>query len=150
MNCGLYVVQWVWPRHACNVSELFATHTIRNNLRKENFICIASELLTVALVLARYFQYVGLPRGEQLPCIKSMLAALWVVELLQAVKRGFVTLVLLRIAIEAHFGCFLVAYGEDMVRPKHHYTRHLPDMLQRHGTLVSTLMHEPTYRVCLR
>ena len=26
---GLCVGQWVWPRHACNVSELFATQTIR-------------------------------------------------------------------------------------------------------------------------
>ena len=150
VECGLYVGQWVWPRHACNVSELFATHTIRNNLRKENFTCTASEFLTVAPVLARYFQYVGLPRGEQLPCIKSMLAALWVVELLQAVKRGFVTPVLLRAAIETHFGCFLAAYGEDMVRPKHHYIRHLPDILHRHGTLISTLMHERKHRVCLR
>jgi hypothetical protein len=37
-----------------------------------------------------------------------------------------------------------------MVRPKHFYIRHLPDILQRHGTLINTLMHERKHRVCLR
>jgi uncharacterized ferredoxin-like protein len=41
----------------------------------------------------------------------------------------------------------IAAYGADSVRPKHQYATHLPDMLARFGTLLSTQVHERKHRV---
>ena len=149
-ECGSYICAWKFPKGTDRIDHLFERNTIKNNLRKEDFSCGASEFLTIAPVLARYFRYIGLPRGEHLPQLTSMVAVLAVLELLQAVKRGFVTPAMLRDAIQAHFIAFVVAYGADAVRPKHHYVRHFPDILARVGTLISTLMHERKHRVVLR
>ena len=35
-------------------------------------------------------------------------------------------------------------------RPKHHYVLHLPDMLSRFGTLISTFTHERKHRLVIR
>ena len=44
---------------------------------------------------------------------------------------------------EAHFR----AYGDHWIKPKWHYILHLPDMLERHGTLFSTLVNERRHKV---
>ena len=45
---------------------------------------------------------------------------------------------------------FVAAYGPTACKPKHHYALHLPGMLQRHGTLISTFTHERKHRVVKR
>ena len=39
------------------------------------------------------------------------------------------------------------AYGDDPIRPKYHYILHLPDMLQRHGSVFSCLVNERRHRL---
>ena len=56
----------------------------------------------------------------------------------------------LRRAIEHHLNSFKTAYGEDAIRPKHHYALHLPSILARFGFLISTFTHERKHRAFKR
>ena len=82
--------------------------------------------------------------------VHSMIAVLQCVEILQAVKRGVVTPEVLFAAIDNHAKLFRAAYGEDHVRPKHHWVLHLPKMLQMRGTLLTTLTQERKHRMVRR
>ena len=62
--------------------------------------------------------------------------------MLQAVKTGEISADELRVAITTPLDLYKAAYGEDLLRPKHHYALHLPDMLARFGFLVSKFTHE--------
>ncbi len=70
--------------------------------------------------------------------------------LLQSVKTGDVTPGVLFAAIMVHLKLFKEAYGDDYIRPKHHYCMHLPDMLKRFGFLLSTFTHERKHRIVKR
>lgn len=147
---GKYVGMWTFPKSLPVLSRLFGATEIRNALRKASFTCTASEMLTLAPVLARYMSHVCSPRGEHLEHIESLRAGLHVLEILQDVKRRVVSKERLQAAIHAHLQKYVAAYGRDAVRPKHHYVLHLPDMLDHHGVLLSTLMHERKHRMVKR
>ena len=57
---------------------------------------------------------------------------------------------LLRAAIEGHLALFVLAWGVEVIRPKHHFVLHLPDMLRCFWMLVSTLTNERRHRVVTR
>ena len=82
--------------------------------------------------------------------IASMVAVLKVVEVLQAVKRQKVSPEQLQDRILEHMRLFLAAYGEEAVRPKHHFALHLPAIFRRIGTLIGTLTNERRHRVVKR
>jgi hypothetical protein len=145
-----YLSSWTFPKMYGDLAHLFSESANRNNVKKGSFTCTASEFLTMAPVLTRYLTHVALPRNELVPHVRSLLAVLRVIELLQAVKRHMVAPDLLRDAIVSHLALHVAAYGADSVRPKHHYAMHLPDMLARFGTLLSTLVHERKHRVVKR
>ncbi len=44
----------------------------------------------------------------------------------------------------------MAAYGAACARHKHHYNRHLPDMLMRFGVLLNTLAHGRKHRLVER
>ena len=82
--------------------------------------------------------------------MNSLIAALLCVEILQAVKRGVVTAEVLFDAIDNHAKLFRAAYGADYVRPKHHWALHLPGLLRKWGTLLTTLTQERKHRMVRR
>lgn len=53
-------------------------------------------------------------------------------------------------AITKHLELYSAAYGEDSMRPKHHYALHLPHMLHRFGFLLSTMTQERKHRIVKR
>lgn len=85
-----------------------------------------------------------------MPQVMSLLAVFKVMHLLQGVKRGIVSAGLLGEAIQEHLRLFVLAYGEDNCRPKHHYALHLAGMLKFFGTLISTFVHERKHRLVKR
>ena len=107
-------------------------------------------MLTLAPILARYLACVVMPRRRELAFVRSMLAVLQVVELLQAVRRRGVTPEALQVAIEGHLALFAVCWGVNLMRPKQHYALHLPGMLRRFGLLLSTLTMERRHRAVKR
>jgi len=146
---GRYIDSWTFPAR-CKLGHLFSESATKANLRKGAFNCTASEFLTLAPVLARYLSKVCVGRCQELPSVRSMIAVLGVVEMLQAVKRGAVAAETLRSAIVHHLELYIEAYGADSIRPKHHFVQHLPDALLRFGTLLGTLTHERKHRVVKR
>ena len=149
-ECGEYVNTFTTPKSAPDVSKLFSESANRNNVKKGSFSCTASEFLTLAPILCRYFTNVVAARDQCMDVVRSFQAVLWVIVLLQAIKSCDVNPELLAFAICEHFRLFLLAYGEDNVRPKHHYAIHLPDMLRRFGFLLSTFTHERKHKVIKR
>jgi len=146
---GSYVEAWTFPAHR-KLGHLFSESASKANLRKGAFNCTASEFLTLAPVLARYLSTVCMGRGQDLPLVRSMLAVLVAVEVLQAVKRGVVAAETLSSVIVHHIELYVEAYGADSVRPKHHFVQHLPAALHRFGTLLGTLTNERKHRVVKR
>ncbi len=147
---GEYVASFTFPRNCGNPNHLFTESANRNNAANGGFTCSASEFLSLAPILHRYFSRVVQPRGFFLPLVLSMIAVLEVVMLLQAVKTGQVTPDALWDAIVRHLRLYKEAYGSGKMRPKHHYALHLPDMLRRFGFLLATFTHERKHRIVKR
>jgi hypothetical protein len=48
--------------------------------------------------------------------------------------------------IELHHGLFVIAYGKDVVKPKHHRALHFGQMLDQFGILQATMVHERRHK----
>ena len=145
-----FLREWLLPKHWGDMMHLFTDEANKNNHRKACFNCSASEMMSLAPLLKRYCVKVLRPRGEELPFVESMIAALDVLQLCMRVKRGGVSPESLRIAIERHLALFQAAYGDALMKPKHHYILHLPRQLAAHGTLLSTHTQERRHRLIKR
>lgn len=146
-----YASTFTFPKcQSMGVDRLLGESNSRNNLKKGVFSSSASEFLSLSPIFERYLKKVVSTRGVSMPQVSSMLAVLHVVVLLQAVKTLTVSSDALRIAIDTHLLLFLNAYTVEDVRPKHHYTLHLPEFLLRFGFLISTFTHERKHRLVKR
>ena len=147
---GNYVQKWCLPKHLPSVTRLFSPSLNKNNVGKAHFQCSASEFLTLAPILKRYLEKILVPRAECKAAAASMLASLYLLELLVNVRRNTVTPEQLTVAAAVHFISFRTAHGDDQVRPKHHYSLHLGELLHRHGALHACLVNERRHRVVKR
>ncbi len=147
---GEYISQFTFPKNAPDPTHLFTSSANANNARKGSFSCTGSEFLTIAPVVHRYFSRVVAARDELKAHIDSMLACFQVLMLLMAVRSGTVSVAKLGQAIKKHFNLYVSVYGEDSVKPKHHYAHHLPGMMYRFGFLLATFTHERKHRLVTR
>ena len=85
-----FLASWIFPRGRHRPDNLFTDEQIRLNLEKSDFSCGASDLLSLAPILLKYFRDVVRPRGRCIGHIDSILAVLESVELLQSCKDGSV------------------------------------------------------------
>ena len=80
-----------------------------------------------------------------------MIAVLDVIDLCVKCRMpGRVAPTTLMAAIVKHLDLFIQVYGEDAVKPKHHYSLHLPLQLLIFGALLSTLVLERKHRAFKR
>lgn len=150
-NMHAYLQQFEWPKSRGNPLHLFGDpNDHARYLRNRDFPCTASEFITLTPVLKRYLKRVTLRSGAAPAHVESMIACLEVIELLMAVNRNAVTPEKLHAAIEKHIRLYKIAYGEDAIRPKHHYALHLAGMLELHKVLLSTFTHERKHRAFKR
>ena len=127
-----YALQFQTPQSRGMPTRLFDEKRYKNYMRTGSFPAIASEFLTLAPIMRRYLSHVVAQRGNP-EYVQSMQAVLDVVDLLQACKVGVVSPVVLGNAIKRHLELYKQAYGEEQMRPKHHYSFHLPTILARFG-----------------
>ena len=85
---GEYVSQWEFPKCLPDVHSLFGKESIKKYLKNDSFSSTASEVLTLAPVLACFLLRVVLPLGVCTTAVHSLLAVLDVLELLLNVRRG--------------------------------------------------------------
>ena len=145
-----YVKKFTLPKSAPDIMCLFTDSAITNNNKNGKFSCSGSQCITLVPILHRYLKLVVLPRGEHVAHVKSMLAVLDVIMLLMSLKTGTVSAGELGEAIMNHLIQFKAVYGDNKVRPKHHYSTHLPDMLDLFGFLLATFTHERKHRLITR
>ena len=81
---------------------------------------------------------------------RSMLRCLDVLELCHSLKACDISSHRLQRTIHDHLDAAYEVYGRDYARPKAHFVLHLPEQLERHGCLLSTLVNERRHRVVKR
>ena len=112
---GEYVKTFTLPRHFGTLNNLFEPGRYGNYVKTGSFPAIASEFLSLAPILRRYLSQVVSPRGEMTDHVASILAALDVIDMLQACKHlGKVRPSVLHAAITKHFELILRRTGRTM------------------------------------
>ena len=86
-------------------------------------------------------------RGDCPAETASVLQVLHCLELITGIKNRYIAPDVLHATIEEHLRLFKIAYGDDYMRPKHHYILHLATCLINHGTLLSCIVNERRRRV---
>ncbi len=124
------------------VDKLFEESDVRTYLATGNFVCGASQLLSLYPSLARYFQIVATGHGVYMEHVRSLLALLDVMDLLVMVRLGRVTPPMLALALKVHADLYVACYGNELVRPTYHDAQHLPRQLGHFGTLLTCFTHE--------
>ena len=148
--CGQCCDSFTFPKSRGSPTHVFNDASNRNNSKKEAFTSSANEFLTLAPIVYRYLKKVALPRNQSVPQVMSLIACLDMVMILMAVQVSCVTPLELNEKILAHLVLYKAAYGDDGVRPKHHYALHLGHMLESFGFLLSTFTHERKHRLVKR
>ena len=144
---GKYALSFTTPIGRPLPKHLFDPLRCKNYIKKGSFAAIASEFLTLAPIIKRYLSRVVVHRGQCMDHVLSMRAVLDVLELLQASKNpGIVDPLALFEAIQKHLILYSRAYGAESVRPKHHYSLHVPKLLADFNFLFNTMTHERKHR----
>lgn len=149
-EAGRYIAMHTFPKSAPGIAHCFTDEHNSTNSKKGSFTSTGSEFLTIAPVLHRYFDRVVRARGQLMPYVLSFIAVLEVVILLNAVRSGCVSAPELAAAVQNHLLLYVAAYGDNMTRPKHHYSQHLGPQLLLCGFLLATFVHERKHRLVTR
>ena len=146
-----YLSRWTWPRATGSASALCNAKRAKSYYEAEVFKCSASEGLSVYPVLRKFLVDVVRPTGVCAEAVASAIHLCDAVKLLHSINRGAtVRPARLMEAILTHLRSYQAAYGVEGWLPKHHYSLHLPGMLERHGTLISCFTHERKHKVVKR
>ena len=144
-----FALSFTLPKCYTSLQYILAPDRIKNNLKKGDFSCSASELLTVLPMLQRYLTHTVLARKECERECRCLLLVLDYLERIVGMKSGrnVIDAATLQDKIEAHLQAFKEVYGEDLMRPKHHYILHLAGCFILFGCLLSTLVNERRHKV---
>jgi hypothetical protein len=147
---GSYLEKWVFPKAFPSVHHLFVKKENDKHYSKEQFNGSGSQLLTVYPVLARFFMGVVLRKcREEKKLVKkaqSLISLFDVVDVLQNTKLGTVDGETLRTAIFTHLRRHQSAYGTSLWKPKHHYSAHLHEFLDRFKVLIAVFTQERKHK----
>jgi len=135
-----YLQAWQWPRQFPHARNVFSTG---------EFSSTASEMLSVAPVLANFFRDFR-SEGICVDEIDSFLACCDVIERLQCVSRKSTTPEQLQLCIVDHLKKYQNAYGIEGWVFKHHMAGHLAGMFKKFGTLIALFLHERHHKVIKR
>ena len=139
---------WEFPWHHRHQGK--AAHAIfcpsREAASKEHWRSSASELLS-AYPLMRHFaeRVVGVHFPALRHHVESFCCCFRVVDLLQDCKGGFSDTTVLHTAIREHLRKHASVYGIAQWKPKHHFTLHVPEQLERDGVLTDTFVVERSH-----
>ncbi len=143
---GDYMETWTMPKSAPPVDVFSPTAAKKHDTACE-FKISASEGLTLYPILAHYLLHeTGLLAPEDRPKIESASSLFEVLDLLQNVKRNLVTPAELHRGILKHLRSQSDAWGDVMVKPKHHQALHLASMLKKWGWLLACFVHERKHK----
>ena len=148
-----YLAKWRWPGRLANmahVSDIFTETRKKKHRDAMHIKCQASELMSIAPVLALYVQRVLLQRGICVDECKAFLALSDVVDFITCANRGRVTPSLLTASVHKFLGMFVAVWGDDWLGPKFHWLLHYSSILERYGMLFNCYVHERFHRIAKR
>lgn len=135
-----FMGRWYFPkrlsdsaRDRCSTKELTKMFDLG-----DHFKCSASEGLSLYPLFAIFLNVYIVPDGLCQEQVDSYMALADVLDLLQSCRYGLVSSNRLEEAIQKHLFLFTKAYENLGVKPKHHYSIHLPEQLERFGTLIGS------------
>ena len=144
-----YLPLWSFPGawKAGHLATLFGSKHVAKYKSSQKFSSQASDLLGIFPVLRHFLYTIVLPAGS---CPKACQAFLAQANLLDMVHQGTMfgatTRAKLLEAAETAMECFHCAEFQVPLMKKWHWLLHMPDFLQKHGTLPSTFTTERKHK----
>jgi hypothetical protein len=113
---------------------------------------MASEVLCVMPIIRHLMETVIAPSGKLNKEVASFRAMCECASLLRQLKRTPSKALCqdLQLAQTRHLDLFLAAYPESEIKPKHHYSLHIPGQVIRDGMLLDTFVLERKHRTMKR
>ena len=142
---------WRAPRHSkIKASSVFAPA----REHKDSFKAMASEIILVYPLIRHLIETVVAPSGLLGPQISSFRAMCLCLDTLTDIKMSHKVLesqwTLLQQRQNTHLQLFVAAYGLEEVKPKHHFSLHIPGQLKRDGVLLDLFVCERKHRSAKR
>ena len=111
---------------------------------------MASELLSVYPIMEHMARNLLAPFHEIRNELRSFLCMCDIVKQVQRMKRQCPVLesevVRLKLLQKSHLQAFIACYGEQQVRPKHHYSLHIGDQCLEHGMMIDCFVLERKHK----
>ena len=114
------------------------------------FKCTASEALTLYPCIALFVRSVWVRANIKVAACQALLKLFLILDLLLCVPHGVVTPALLRKAANDLLQAVVRAGCRGHAHPKFHWVMHLPQELERFGTLLSCFVHERKHKMVKR
>ena len=141
---------WVWPsalhhKSAC-MWRIFDSYRSQSSETANKLKASASEVLSLSGML-RFFVDTHVPRIEELAAPRaSFETACQVLDIILMCKRGVIApqvgAARLQRALGAHMTWHNRAYGDQHIRPKHHWMFHVGPQLSRDGAIIDAFVVE--------
>ena len=142
-------------RHKPNLRKIFDSRS-RNHMRpnRMKFHCNATELLSLYVLLRHFVYSVVVPVAEEEHVdisaeLQAFGAACKVVDIIMLLKHGHagsehaaVIVQSLRAAVDASIELHIRAYGDALIKPKHHRMQHVADQILRDGHVLDCFLIE--------
>ena len=110
----------------------------------------AKEMMAVACALRLFIEMTLVPRRLLEPYYRCFLYLCTILDIVSLGDKAIALLPFLRRVVEAHHSLFADLYGVDSTVPKHHYTMHLPDVIETLQVNVSAFTVERKHRCAKR
>ena len=150
---------WCCPKSASTAQSKPAAifSAAREDVTQDGFKGVASEVLAVYGLVQHFAETIIAPRSNATMAghLQSFLLMCDIVQLLQQIKRqrnrpSDIQIARLRNLQHHHMQAFLACYGAAEVKPKHHFSRHIPNQLETHGFLYDAWACERKHRTAKR
>ena len=149
-----YLALWTWPVRAGNgadhYSAIFDKKRATSSRKAKHLKCSASDCLSIYPVLAFYIEMIVKAAGVCVTECLAFLACADLLDMLQAINLGVVTVDALRGAVHTLLDLCVRAGWANYMATKFHWLLHFAREFERFGCMVSCFVHERRHKVVKR
>ena len=141
-----FLKPWQWPKDKVKAKVCQVFNDKREASSKEHVKAGASELLSVYQVFRHFVESIVARSGKLARETKSLLSLFRILDALQRMPRGCVSVAEFHAEVVNHMRYWQEAYPDEDHKPKHHMSVHLGKMYERHGMLWNCFVHERKHK----
>ncbi len=141
-----FLKPWQWPKDKVKAKVCQVFNEKREASSKEHVKAGASELLSVYQVFRHFVESIVARSGKLARETKSLLSLFRILDALQCMPRGCVSVAEFHAEVVNHMRYWQEAYPDEDHKPKHHMSVHLGKMYERHGMLWNCFVHERKHK----